>query len=85
MNEYGECFLGSRHSCALPSHRNHLIHHTPCTLRSGGKKIKKKERDEILGELMTGGAGMKQQPQHAGATPAGGKSRAGVMVSVISG
>jgi len=38
--------------------------HTVCSSTQGGKKIKKKERDEILSELMG-----KQQAQQAG-TPA---------------
>mmetsp|Transcript_30533 Transcript_30533/g.79479 ORF Transcript_30533/g.79479 Transcript_30533/m.79479 type:complete len:577 (+) Transcript_30533:39-1769(+) len=42
---------------------------------AGGKKIKKKERDEILGELMTGWAGKPAQQQQQGGTPAG-KARA---------
>eukprot|EP00967_Tisochrysis_lutea_P003221 scaffold3872_cov19-Tisochrysis_lutea.AAC.5 len=46
-----------------------------CPLQAGGKKIKKKERDEILGELMTGWAGKPAQQQQQGGTPAG-KARA---------
>lgn len=58
-----------------------LCAHTPSSRLAwpGGKKIKKKERDEILGELMTGSGGAKQQhPQDAHA--AAGKGRAGALV-----